>query len=139
MLTRMSDSSKTPKTALGDDLRCKKCGDTHSWHEWAQKPYCSPWCASTTSTSPTKASLRANPERLLKEYGGKELLRTSEGRAVLSAARSKYKKELLQPSDPDFHKEYGKQIKQNEEAKRDLSATADRLWEGSGGRTKHFR
>ena len=25
---------------------CKQCGNDYSWHAWAQKPYCSPFCKS---------------------------------------------------------------------------------------------
>ena len=28
-------------------MKCKKCKDEHSWHEWAEAPYCSPYCAGT--------------------------------------------------------------------------------------------
>lgn len=23
---------------------CKRCKETYSWHNWAQSPYCSPYC-----------------------------------------------------------------------------------------------
>lgn len=26
-------------------MKCKRCKSDHSWHEWNQKPYCSPFCA----------------------------------------------------------------------------------------------
>lgn len=25
-------------------MKCKRCGGVDSWHNWAQKPYCSPFC-----------------------------------------------------------------------------------------------
>lgn len=25
-------------------MKCKQCKDTSSWHDWAQAPYCSPYC-----------------------------------------------------------------------------------------------
>ena len=25
-------------------MRCKRCNAEHSWHDWAQRPYCSPYC-----------------------------------------------------------------------------------------------
>lgn len=25
-------------------MTCKSCNDTESWHNWKQKPYCSPYC-----------------------------------------------------------------------------------------------
>jgi len=25
-------------------MKCKKCREDYSWHDWEQKPYCSPYC-----------------------------------------------------------------------------------------------
>lgn len=50
-------------------MQCKTCGETESWHNWKQKPYCSPYCGgaykSTGSVSGewtrnAKAELEAN-------------------------------------------------------------------------------
>lgn len=74
--------------------------------------------------------------RLLKEHGGEKLLKTAEGRAVLNNLRQQYKMETLQPSDPDFHKVYGKDIKKREEARVALEAQSRREWKEATGREK---
>ena len=32
------------RTARERYMKCKECGETESWHGWAQAPYCSPYC-----------------------------------------------------------------------------------------------
>lgn len=64
-------------------------------------------------------SMRSDPERIIQEVGAIELSKTTEGRAILDRARRKWKKELLQPTDPEFQKEYGPMLKQREELRRE--------------------
>ena len=81
---------------------------------------------------------RADPERLITEYGVKVLEKTIEGRAVLNNARKKYRAELVQQGDPEFDKLYGKQIKERAEARRELQQQSEKLWEEKGGRSKSY-
>lgn len=118
-------------------MRCDRCGADFSWHEWAQKPFCSPYCKNwKEETMEDVKRVRSNPERILKEYGAKELSKTREGVRVIERAASKYKKELLQPGHPDFNREWGKDVKAREEAHRDLRAESNRMWKDRGGREK---
>ena len=122
-------------------VKCKGCGDTESWHDWAQAPYCSPYCK-RTHTEEVKPSFpgkvkRADPERIIHEYGATELSKTREGVRVIQQAAKKYERELLQPGDPLFEKEYGKEIKERNEAMREREQVAEREWKDRGGRSKH--
>jgi len=72
--------------------------------------------------------LRADPERILHEWGVGQLEKTGEGRVVLSNLRKRYEKELLQPSDPRFLKEYGKEIRERAEMKRENERISKEMW-----------
>ena len=75
-----------------------------------------------------------DPERIIHEYGAKKLSETREGQIVLNKARKKYAAELVQPGDPEFNKLYGKQVKEREEARRELQEKSRSAWEAQGGR-----
>lgn len=95
---------KKPKIPEGG---CKTCHDKHSWHDWQQSPYCSPFCRGDFNrTDPViitnNAKMRASQER--QEFGG----------------------EILQPFKPDGHvnenfvKVYGtEQIEKNNKLTRE--------------------
>ena len=96
-------------------MKCKQCKGDHSWHDWKQEPYCSPYCKLEAEYVPPKGEkeriMPSDPERIIKEYGGEELSKTIEGVKVIQRAAGKYKKELLQRDHPDFKREYKKEIK----------------------------
>jgi len=79
-------------------------------------------------------SSSSDPDRIIHEHGVGVLEKTQEGRIVLDRARNKYKAELVQPGHPEFNKLYGKQVKEREEARRELQEHSRKLWEQKGGR-----
>lgn len=95
---------------------CKKCGDTHSWHEWEQKPYCSPYCRGD----------------FMNKYEGVKIL-LGKGFDKPSREREEFAGEILQPVqpdgkiNPDFVKQYGtKSIQKNYHmSKREILKSAD--------------
>ncbi len=82
----------------------------------------------------TKKKGSYDADRIINEYGVGVLEKTPEGRKVLNKARRKYAAELVQPGDPEFDKLYGKQVKEREEARRELQEQSRRMWEEKGGR-----
>lgn len=80
----------------------------------------------------TGKAVRRDPETVLAEYGAEKLSESTAGRAVLANARQKYKKELLQPADPDFYREYGKEIRAREEARREQERVSRELKRAAG-------
>lgn len=79
-----------------------------------------------------------DPERIVSEYGAKELSKTKEGVKVLERNAKKYEKELIQPSDPRFEKEWGKEVRQRNEEMREVRRESDRQWAERGGREKNY-
>lgn len=75
-----------------------------------------------------------DPDRIIHEFGAKVLSETKEGQKVLEKARHKYRAELVQPGDPEFNKLYGKQVKERNEARRELQEQSRALWAEKGGR-----
>ena len=87
-----------------------------------------PWIHKECARGKVSSRNRTNPERIIQEYGVKELQKSKEGRSILQNARVKYKEELLQPNDPDFQKVYGKQIKEREERRLEQVQQANKMW-----------
>src|SRR3990167_1508465 len=118
---------------------CKRCGEKSSWHEWEQSPYCSPYCKKGSESIREVKEVRkqrSDPERIISEYGAKELSKTREGVRVIERAAAKYKKELLQPGHPDFEREWGKDVRRRQEEQRELKRQSDKEWADRGGREK---
>ena len=116
-------------------MRCKRCGDIASWHDWKQKPFCSPHCEGSFVVEIRSApSQRSDPDRIIHENGVAKLEKTHEGRVVLNNARKKWAAELVQPGDPEFNKLYGKQVRERQEARRELQEQSKKMWEAAGGR-----
>ena len=114
-------------------MLCDVCGEEiDSYYEHWRFKKCAP---KRSSITPRKMN-RADPERIISEYGAEKLSKTREGVRVIEQAAAKYKKELLQPNHPDFKREYGKEIRERAEAQRELRKESDRQWAEKGGREK---
>lgn len=124
-------------------MKCKRCENDFSWHDWAQKPFCSPFCkkggVDEVEVEYNKHNKPYDPDRIINEYGVGKLEKTAEGQAVLRRARKKWAAELVQPGDPEFNKLYGKQVKEREEARSALQEQSRREWEPYGGRQTKVR
>lgn len=81
---------------------------------------------------------RLDAERVIQEVGVTTLSSSISGQRILEKARKKYAKELLQPSDPAFYREYGKEIRERNEARMAAVERSKREW-GDNPQSYHNR
>jgi len=112
-------------------MKCEVCGKSTK-----NDPQSFPWIHRTCAQVRRTEIRSADPDRIINEYGVGVLEKTVEGRAVLNKARKKWAAELVQPGDPEFNKLYGKQVKEREEARRELQRQSGEMWGDKGRDTK---
>ncbi len=110
-------------------MRCEVCHKSTK-----DDPQSFPWIHRSCAQVSSSGKRPDDPERIIHEFGAKKLSETREGQKVLDRARKKYAAELVQPGDPEFNKLYGKQVKEREEARRELQRQSREAWEAKGGR-----